>query len=184
MFRHQPADLRRFLRALDDAADEPARLIVIGGAAAVLRGGTVPTSDIDTFNQVPESVERAAEVARARTKLLIPLAFAAIADAPSNFEDRLERLPVLRLKNLEILVPERHDLALMKTIRGYEHDLQAIEELHQRRRMNLETLVRRFETEMTHVIADPRNLRLNVTLLVERLFGRETARQVRERLEQ
>lgn len=52
-----------------------------------------------------------------------------VADAPHDFESRLERtLPELR--RLVALVPERHDLVLMKTLRCYEHDLEAIVELH------------------------------------------------------
>jgi len=32
-----------------------------------------------------------------------------------------------------VLVPEKHDLVLMKAMRGYEHDLQAIESEQQGR---------------------------------------------------
>jgi len=31
---------------------------------------------------------------------------------------------------LKVMVPEKHDLVLTKAMRRYEHDLQAIEEIH------------------------------------------------------
>jgi hypothetical protein len=111
------------------------------------------------------------------------VSFAAVADAPFNFEDRIERAGELGLKNLEIYVPERHDLALMKTIRGYEHDLELIAELHAKHPFDLQTLKMRMRDEMSHVVTDPRRLRLNFILVVDRLFGAESAKLVRDELE-
>jgi hypothetical protein len=184
MKRHGRADIERFLVAVDSAMEERAAVLVIGGAAAIIHyGAESPTSDIDTFQRVTPALERAAVAARAETNLDIPVSFAAVADAPYDFEDRLEHVAELNLKNLDIFVPERHDLALMKTIRGYEHDLELIAELHGKQPFDLDTLKQRLREEMSHVVKDPRELRLNFVLVVDRLFGTQTAARVRDELE-
>jgi hypothetical protein len=141
-----------------------------------------PTLDIDTFQPVPPKVQAAVERATAQTGLLIPVTFAAVADAPYDYEDRLERVGEPVLRSLELWVPERHDLVLMKLIRAYEHDLEVIEEMHTKQPLTLEVLVSRFEREMSHAIADPSKLRLNLALGVERLFGERVADGVLRRL--
>ena len=83
---------------------------------------------------------------------------------------------------LRVLVPEKHDLVLMKAIRGYEHDFQAIAEIHAHSPLDVETLVRRFQDEMTP-IGDPARIRGNVVALVERLFpdaAEDVARRLRK----
>jgi len=45
-----------------------------------------------------------------------------VHNASYENEDRLKELNRIKLKNLRLLVPEIHDLILMKTIRGYAHD--------------------------------------------------------------
>lgn len=182
--RHGRADIERFLTALDAAIDEPTAVLVIGGAAAIIHyGAESPTHDIDTFQRLSPALERAAATAAERTGLDIPVSFAAVADAPHDFEDRLEPVTELGLKKLAIYVPERHDLALMKTVRGYEHDIAVIAELHGKQPFDLGVLKTRFRDEMSHVIKDPRSLRINFVLVVERLYGAETARLVRDELE-
>lgn len=74
------------------------------------------------------------------------------------------------LDRLRVFVPEKHDLVLMKTLRGYEHDLQAIAEIHAFSPLDLEILVGRWEQEMQAAIGDPARLRTNFLALVERLF--------------
>jgi hypothetical protein len=177
MKRHGRADIERFLRAVDAALEERASILLIGGAAAMVHyGAERPTHDIDTFQRVSPALERAVAVARARTNLDIPVSFAAVADAPYDFEDRVERVSELQLARLAIYVPERHDLALMKTIRGDEHDLELIAELHAKQPFDLEVLRTRFRNEMSHVIAEPRCLELNFVSVVDRLFGAPTAK--------
>lgn len=182
--RHGRAEIERFVIAIDAAIEEPTAVLVIGGAAAIIHyGAESPTHDIDTFQRISPALQRAAAVASEQTGLEIPVSFAAVADAPYNFEDRLERVTELGLKNLDIYVPERHDLALMKTIRGYEHDIAVIAELHRKQPFDLDTLKTRLRDEMSHVIKDPRSLRINFVLVVDRLFGKSTAGLVRDELE-
>jgi hypothetical protein len=117
---------------------------------------------------VQADLAAAAARARAVTGLNVPIQKSAVADAPYEFESRLDRvLPDLR--KLTVLVPEKHDLVLMKAVRCYEHDLQAIAEMHANAPLDLETLVQRFEGEMTP-IGDPARIRANFLVVVEQLF--------------
>jgi len=162
--------LETFLEAVDRALVESTRVVVIGGSAAALHyGATRATHDIDTWNTVQESLAAAAQRAREVTGLNVPLQKSAIADPPVDFESRLERV-LPHLRRLQVLVPEKHDLVLMKTVRGYEHDLDVIEEIHAQSPLSLETLLLRFKTEMGAAMADPARLRGNFLVLVERLF--------------
>jgi hypothetical protein len=77
-----------------------------------------------------------------------------------------------------VLVPERHDLVLMKTMRCDEHDVDAIAEIHVHAPLILETLVRRFVDEMSAAIGEPARLRGNLLVVVERLFPSEIERVV------
>jgi hypothetical protein len=161
--------LEQFLGAVDAALDEPMRVVVIGGSAAALRYEVaLATRDIDTWTNVEVALAVAAESARAATGLDVPLQRSGVADAPYDFESRLERV-LPSLERLTVLVPEKHDLVLMKAVRAYEHDLEAIAEIHARSPLDLETLVRRFEEEMAP-IGEPLRIRGNFLVVIERLF--------------
>lgn len=177
--RYNQVELLAFLKALDDHLEQPAELLIIGGAAAALRYGAISTTrDIDTWNNIPDSVQKAADRARAATGMPVPMERAAVADAPYHYEDRAMLAPI-PFKKLRVSVPERHDLALMKIVRGYRHDIDVIVEMHRKEPFSLETLIDRFENEMGHVIKDERELRMQFRLLIEELFGVEAAKKVR-----
>jgi hypothetical protein len=181
--RHRPQELERFVEAIDAALPEPASILVIGGAAAALAyGATRPTDDIDTFHPLTPVVQKAVEAAQRSTGLTIPVSFAAVADAPYDFEDRLIPIRALRMKRLTVVVPERHDLVLMKTLRGYQHDVEVIEQIHRRQPLVFEVLRSRWKGEMSHVVADPRRANLNFVEVVDHLFGRERAEAIRREL--
>ena len=120
---------------------------------------------------------KAAAEAREATGLAVPIEKAAVTDGPYHYEDRIRRA-AMRLKKLRILVPERHDLALMKVVRGDRHDEDMIAEIHAHRPLEMETLLERFEEEMGHVTKDERILRSQFRALVSRLFGPEAAKLV------
>src|SRR4051812_49029398 len=96
MDSHGAAELVRFLKAVDSRLTAPTRLLVIGGAAAALHyGATRGTSDIDTFASIPDEILEPARLAREETGLDIPVAFATVADAPYDYQDRLEVVPLM-----------------------------------------------------------------------------------------
>ncbi len=173
---YTPQELRRFLGAVDARLTRRAEVTVIGGAAAALKYGVATgTRDIDTWTSVQKGLSAAVVEAREATGLDVPFAQSGVADGPYEFESRLQRaLP--RLRRLTVMVPERHDLVLMKMIRGDEHDLQAIEAMHRRKRLQLSVLIERYQVEMQAAIIHPTRLRGHFLTMVERLFPRQLDR--------
>ena len=171
-------ELATFVRSIDELLEQPMEMLVIGGAAAALAyGATGSTKDIDTWNNVPRAVAKAAAEAREMTSLPVPIEKAGVTDGPYHYEDRV-RPVAMKLKKLRLFVPERHDLALMKVVRGDRHDEDMIAEIHAHHPLKLDTLLRRFEEEMGHVIKDERVLRSQFRALISRLFGPEAAKRV------
>ena len=166
-------DLVRFLKAVDHALARPAQVVIIGGAACAIRYGVLhATRDIDTWSAPSADLSEAVARARETTGLAIPFGPAGVADGPDGLERRLVRV-LPQLKKLRVKMPERHDLVLMKMVRGYEHDLEAIEAMHRRKALMLGTLLRRYESEMGSVVGHPTRLRGNLLNLVERLFPQD-----------
>jgi hypothetical protein len=80
-----------------------------------------------------------------------------------------------------VLVPEKHDLALMKIVRGYENDIATVTEIHKKVGLELETLISRYVNEMSHVTGDLATIRQNLLAAVERTFGEKAAEAVEKR---
>lgn len=127
------------------------------------------------------AIRDAAQAAREETGLAIAVGPAAVADLPYDYEDRLRALRGVRLARLQLLLPDKYDLVLAKAVRGYQHDLDAIEGIHRRHRLSRRTLVARFEAEMSHAIRDAGRIRSNVVMLVARLYGMDEARALARR---
>jgi hypothetical protein len=123
-------DIRTFLRSVDRHLSRPTRIEIIGGCAAALaHGATSTTIDVDTFTATTAELDEAVTRARDETGLDMPLSHAGVAEVPMNYKDRLQRqLP--ELQSLEVWVLEKHDLALSKAVRCYDHDLQQLREIH------------------------------------------------------
>lgn len=171
MKRYTKSEIERLLKAIDANLESKAEIVIIGGAAALLAyNATQVTADIDSFNKV-SPLKGAYEKAKDETGLEIPLSQAGVADAPYNFEDRLIAYKRLRLKKMTVLIPEVHDLILMKTIRGYEHDLEVIEEICKKNKISEKVLIERYEKEMDHVIGNRHTLDLNFAAVLSRCFG-------------
>jgi len=180
--RFDRRQLVSFLRAIDRNMRRPASAIVIGGAAAAVayHAGT-KTADIDLWKGLTPEILEAAECARQETGLAIAIGAAAVADLPYDYEDRLRPARGLRLDKLVLAFPDKYDLALAKAVRGYQHDLDAIEGIHRRHHLSEKTLVSRFEKEMSAAIADPRKVQFNMAMLAARLYGLEAGRLLAQR---
>ncbi len=182
MRRYGRAEIERFLTDLDAGLDRRQEVVLIGWASAILGyGAPGETIDIDAWSDLSglqASVDRVVSAGGLR----IPFATAGVADPPREFEGRLRRV-LPHLRRLTVLVPEKHDLALMKAVRGLEHDLAALERLHRVSPLDCDTLVSRFQEEMGQAIGDPRRLRGNFLGLIERLFP-ERVEGVARRLRQ
>ena len=162
-----------FLAEIDEHLALPAILEIIGGAAALLAyGASRATKDIDSFACLDEHVVRAARKAIHK----IPIDRSTVADPPYTYEDRRQVLE-LPFRNLMVLVPERHDLLLMKAVRSMRNDDEVIQQMHEVEPFDLDTLALRYKAEMGHAICDHKILDQKILIIVEKLFGRRGTRK-------
>lgn len=184
MASHGPEEIRRLLALVDRELDAPAEITVIGGAAIGLRWDPAhSTSDVDLTPTPDERFWSAVGRARARMAPAVPVQPVGIYQAPYAWEERRVPLRLPGLRRLTVLLPEAHDLALMKVARGLTHDLQAIEDVHRASPLSLATLVERFHETRTQRIGSMVELKLSFLALVERLFGPEKAKEVERGLD-
>lgn len=180
--RYTRAQMEEFLREVDRHLEAPCEVVLIGGAViALVYKGTHATTDVDLIKAEPE-FWTAVEAATARSKEPIPVQKAAIAQPPYDYEDRLSDFELAGLTRLQLRVPERHDLALMKIARGEAHDLNAIEDIHKAEPLDLETLIERYHSARTQVIGSVTDHQLKFLAAVDRLFGTNAADSVEARL--
>lgn len=171
-------EIKHLLLAIDSHLQKKVDIVVIGGTAALLAyKATRLTQDIDSFTTITAELNKAYELAKKETGLDIPMSKAGVADVPYEFESRLEKCKDIPLEYLNILIPEIHDYILIKTVRGYAHDLDVIEEVSKKNKVNQNLLIKRFETEMTHVTGDSERLQYNFASVLARCFGEPVAEQ-------
>ncbi len=113
------------------------------------------TSDIDLMPLRSKPFWEAVETAQLRLPSRMPIQSVGIVQPPYEYEDRLRPLPIRGLKRLRVMVPEAHDLALMKVARGETHDLEAIEEIHRVSPLSLAALISRYEESRPQFIGNP-----------------------------
>ncbi len=187
---HPPDFWEELLRLIDDELEEPHTLVIIGGAAIGLRYNRAHlTTDIDSVTSTRDrrlwaAIGRACRKMQEQTGLaeLPRVSSSSVFDPPEDWESRLRSLKRLRLKRLDVKLPERHDLALSKVSRGDTRDFEAILAMHEEKPFLLPTLVRRYEEARRVRVGDPRRFKMNFLSLVSALFGDEEADRVEPRL--
>jgi uncharacterized nucleotidyltransferase DUF6036 len=174
--------LIEFLIAVDNQLSSPQRIMVLGGGAlALAHDDCYRTNDIDLWNTPSDELLRACEVARNETGLRVELKRSTVSDVPYDAEDRvIQILPDMHF--LEVLVFDVYDVALSKTIRGYEKDNDALIALHKRSPLDQEILVERYLTEMGHVVGNLRAIDQRFLVLISYLYGDDVAEEVGRRL--
>lgn len=166
-------EIREYLVAVDQHLTVPVRLIVIGGCAVALSGAPQrATSDIDLYNDPGPEFWQAVAACKTHPRA-VPVAKAGVSSQPYNFEDRCLMVEAPDLRNIQLLIPEPHDLAIMKVARGEAHDIDALVTMHEQKPFNLETLVERYRE--TDFIGRPGWIRVSLLDLVDRLFGPEAS---------
>lgn len=195
MRRFTTTECEDFLRAIDAELEAPCEVVLVGGGAVALKyKGSHATTDLDLWSVSGPPAERvgattpaaasrggfweAVERARATAAGPVPVQKASIAEPPYAFEDRLIALSIPGLTKLRVLVPEAHDLVLMKIARGEAHDLDAVEDIHRAAPLDLDTLVARYRETTTQVMGSVELHRLNFLAAVARLFGEKAAERV------
>lgn len=182
MRKYTAAEIEKFLISIDGFLERKVMVIIIGGTAAALAYKvSKATQDIDTLNSV-QGLESAYEQAKAATGLEIELGKVSVSDAPYDFEDRLQLYRPEIFKKLIVYVPEVADLILMKTLRGYAHDLEAIEEMVKNENVNSQTLINRYVRELSVAVGDKRKLDLNFLAMIAQCYGDDVAAKAEREL--
>src|SRR3989442_5861474 len=177
--KFETSALFEFLGRVDRELAAPCIIFLIGGSAVSIIDPSHSTSDVDLLS--PGSEEFDAAVARLRARGEPALQVVGIAEGPEGLEGRAQKVALEGTTQLTVLVPERHDLAIMKLARGYEHDLQALEDIHRLQPFDVETLVARYEA--TEVVGPRRRFALALLDLIARLFGDDEANKRRPLLD-
>jgi hypothetical protein len=112
--------LDAFLRALDSDLASNTTLMLIGGAALSFYAPLHSTSDIDHVgddeNKFAEAYER---LKKKNVVPMLPLQRVTVHHQPEGTDERWTKAPFKPpLRRLAVLIPERHDLVLMKIARG------------------------------------------------------------------
>lgn len=174
--RYAQDELVQFLRKVDAELARPCTIVLIGGAALSLGyHSSHATLDIDLWSPAKGPFWAAVDRVQKREQASVPIERAAIAEPPYDFEDRLVALRLKGLEQLTVMIPEAHDLVLLKTARAEAHDLDAIEDIHQAHPLSLETLVERYRETLPQVMGPKARFKLNFLAVVARLFGETRA---------
>jgi len=180
--RFDRTDLIAFLRIVDARLTRPGTIRLIGGAVVGLCYlPAYQTRDID-YAWADREVQLAITEVQAERPDFVVTAQTGVYFAPYNHEDRLQSLNIPGLTYLTVEVPERHDLAIMKAARGFDRDIEALEQMHALEPFDLATLVRRFEE--TWVTGSQRLADLGFLNLIEALFGERGAADAEQMLEE
>ena len=175
-----PSEIRAFLVALDKNVSEPVTVELIGSAAAMLAFGMDKDSkDVDLTKISTDSFAQAWTKTQQETGLEIPAEIVGIYDAPYYYESRREILETPELRRIHILVPERHDWALMKVMRLSDKDMEHVVDVAHRYGFDADIFLERFQKEMTHVMGDKGNLKWMFLSLMGTLFGPEVRARMR-----
>jgi hypothetical protein len=174
--RFEASALFAFLLSVDKELRSPAEIVLVGGSAIAIIDPTHATTDLDLLPPGSREFDEAVQRLKARGEPVLPFQITTIVDAPEGFEERLQKVS-LNLTSLAVFVPERHDLAIMKVARGYEHDLQALEDVHRLQPFELDILVVRFKN--TEAIGPRRRFAVSFLDLVARLYGDAQAEALR-----
>ncbi len=110
----------------------------------------------------------------------IPLTTVVVYDAPYSYESRVKRVDIPDLKKLQVFVPEKHDWALIKITRLLEKDVDDIVEVADTVGFNKAVFLKRFISEMTHVIGRREDLVYNFLSMMAQLFGEDEAQRMQQ----
>lgn len=174
-------EILRLLRATDRHLKKPFTVVIVGGAAAALSFKAMSgTLDIDTATSLGP-IEDALSMAAQETGLDMPVGRTLVFEAPYEYESRLKPIRVRGMTKLRILVPEKHDWALMKMTRLYEKDIADIQEVSETIGFDRHVFLRRFIEEMTHIEPSKRLVQ-DFLAMMQELYGGEEARRMEEEI--
>jgi len=166
-------NLVAFLREVDALLTRSGTARIIGGAVISL--AHVPsykTRDID-YVWADLEVDAAIRRVAAEHPELGYASRTGVYFVPDGYENRFETLAIPGLVHLRVVIPERHDLAIMKITRGIERDIEAVAAMHARDPFDLDTLVERYRG--TWLTGEQRLADVGFRAALSSLFNDDTA---------
>ena len=170
-----PEPWNSFLRSLDATVTESVAFHCIGGFVVTRRYGFQrETADLDVLSITPmqqtEGLLRAGAKGSGlhrQYKVYLDVV-SAIQYYPEDYDHRLTEMFPGQLKNIRLLAPDPHDLALMKLDRNIERDRDDVKYLAGEGLIQPDELKLRYETEMRPYVARPQDrLDRNLDLWLE-----------------
>lgn len=163
--------LQAFMKALADAASEPARVYLVGGATAVLLGWRTSTIDVD-LKIIPESDEILRSLPRLKEKLKINIELASPDDFIPALPGWKERSKFIQQEGkLSFYHYDFYAQALAKLERRHELDRADVEHLFENKLIEPSKLLHLFsviEGELhRYPQVDPKSFRESVKQAVK-----------------
>jgi len=162
-----------FLKELDNMATVPVRLDCIGGfVVTMLYGLSRPTADVDVLEIAPLSAAEAfGQVAmqggELHKKYGVYLDRVTVAQAPYEYESRLQEMFPEAFRYLHLMALDPYDLALTKLERNIERDRNDIRYLACTVPFDLNLLRERYQTELRPYLGNPKREDLTLQLWIE-----------------
>ena len=162
-----------FLRELDSAVHEEARLHCMGGfVISMVYGFSRPTGDLDVLEIAPKEIGRSMLELGMRGGLLhkrykIYLDHVGVAHVPDDYEDRLNEIFTGAFRYLRLLALDPYDLALSKLERNIQRDRDDVKHLARTVPLNLEDLKDRYQKELRWQLGNPEREDLTLQLWIE-----------------
>lgn len=175
MTRLDRPTLGRILHALDRDLDEPADLVLVGGAALLLLVDDARvTFDLDVLGS--SGLERIARVARDLDFEGKPLPLSTRSamfegHLPPDWADRVRWHAIAHLQRLRVATPSPEDLAVMKVFRLLSKDADDILRLATLPGFDRDLFRRGFALALPNAVGEPRWHEQSFRLVWERLPG-------------
>jgi len=166
-----------FLRDVDRALRQPVEVHCLGGfVLAILWGLPRPTGDVDFVEIKPmaagdELVKIAGDGSELAARYRIHFHRVTVAEYPEGYGARLVDITPKRLHRLNLKAFEVHDLALAKLARNSPRDRGDVEFLAMKGVLDLQLLLKRFETEMRPYLLNEARETATLRLWLDEFFG-------------
>ncbi len=166
-----PEPWNSFLRDIDEFADEPTELHLLGGfVVTVLYGLSRPTQDIDALTAkrlTHELLKYAGKGSPLHKKHDVYLDPVGVVTTPEDYADRLTEAFAGQYNNLTLLALDPYDIALTKIERNSARDREDVKHLARTVPFDLDVLKHRYHNELRIYLGNPAREDLTLKLWVE-----------------
>lgn len=176
--------LNKLFVRIDGRLDKKIDVYVIGSVAAILGYNVVKaTNDVDIDGPIDPDFNKLFVEEAKRLDLDLYLSSKGVFSPPDGYRERcqFEDFPK---KNLRVWHLDQYDLAISKIDRGFGKDYEDIQRVHSKKPFDFDRLIKIFNEEYISVssIGNPREKKMNLVDLVEKLFGTELAEKSKKKV--